>query len=145
MPVTTPPTWTTATVAWERAADWQAGALPSSRGTAEAAWVNGDNPGGVGIGASRRQRSGPVRCRPQEGRPHLHRGPAGGGKVPVAKPAGGPGHGHVIVECLRQQRRHRWQAEPGRQLDVWQSRPAVNSKTNESNNGRRGPGPDEGD
>jgi hypothetical protein len=120
MPVTTSPPWTTATAAWERVADGQTGALPSSRGTAEAAWVNGNNSGGVGIGASCRQQRGAVRCWPQEGRPHPHCGPAGGRKVLVAKPAGGPVHGHGSVECLRQRRRHRRQAEPGWQLDVRQ-------------------------
>jgi hypothetical protein len=127
--------WTTATSALEQVADGQTDALPSSRGTAEAAWVNGNNPGGVGISASRRQQRGAVHRRPQEGRPHPHCGPAGGGKVIVAKPAGGPCHGHGSLECLRQQRRHRRHAEPGWQLDVWQRRPAGNSKTNKSDNG----------
>jgi hypothetical protein len=46
---TTPPTWTTATAAWERSADGQAGTLPSRHGTAKAAWVNGTDPRGAGI------------------------------------------------------------------------------------------------
>jgi hypothetical protein len=41
-----------------------------------------------------------VCCQTQEGGPHHHRGPAGGGKALEAQPAGGPGHGHVSVECL---------------------------------------------
>jgi hypothetical protein len=50
-----PPTWTTAAAAWEWTDDGQVGILPTCRGAAEAAWVNGDNPGGVGIGPSCRQ------------------------------------------------------------------------------------------
>jgi hypothetical protein len=119
--------------------------LPTCRGPAEAAWVNGDNPGGVGISPSCRQRRGPLCCRPQEGGPHHHRGPAGDGKVLVTQPAGGSGHGHVSVECLLQQRRHQRHKKPGLQLDVRQCQPATNGKTNESNNSRGGPGQDEGD
>jgi hypothetical protein len=57
---------------------------------------------GAGIGAGCHQRRGQVRRRTQEGRSHPDRGPAGGGKVPVAQPAGGPSQGHGRLERLRE-------------------------------------------
>jgi hypothetical protein len=125
-------------------ASYQSGTLPYCRGKAKAAWVNGHNPGGVGTGPSCRERRCTL-CRwPQEGGPHHHCGPAGGGKVLVAQPAGGPGHGHVSVKRLLQQRRHWRHEEPGWQLDVRHCRPASPGKTNKGANSRRGPGQDEG-
>jgi hypothetical protein len=44
------------------------------------AWINGNNPRGVGIGAGCHQRRGVVGRRPQKGRPHPNCGPASAAK-----------------------------------------------------------------
>jgi hypothetical protein len=107
----TPPTWPTATAAWEWITDGKGSPLPPGCGKAEAARVNGRDPGYAGTGPVGREQRGKVRCGLQEGGPHHHSGPAGGGKVFVAEPAGGQGHGHVHVDGLPQQPRQQWVPE----------------------------------
>jgi hypothetical protein len=60
--------------------DGKGSPLPPGHGKAEAARVNGRDPGGAGTGPGGREQCGRVRCRLQEGGPHHHCRPAGGGK-----------------------------------------------------------------